>query len=385
MAESAESLSQDELNLVPDDLGQEPVSDDALFDAMLDAAAGKDKPIEDKAEAAPAEAAPDEDAPAAEDSAPAGEDQGVPDETKTRAVEEKPSDDQPPADDNSAPARETAPKEAPDAWLDTLTPAARTEVDSLRAQVERLQNQDRSHRGRQSVLQRRLDALQSAQISEDDRRLTRSENRSTSTQNVPTRPEGVPGQAGSDPQTALPDVTAALSKISEEYPELSTALTAALQPLQAELTSTRDTLAFLRTQQETAQANEQAALLSQWYPNYEQVGQEPGFTEWLQQQPDLIRDAAYRNAERVTSAEEAATVLDLWEVAKARAAQEPAPVEPQPAPASQEPPKNSAPSSRRERQQRSAASPQNRSPGAQQLRGEALSADELFDRFVDGR
>jgi len=77
----------------------------------------------------------------------------------------------------------------------------------------------------------------------------------------------------------------------------------------AEITELRQEVADLKAGQNEEIAVTQQALLEEEHEDWEDVFAAKGTLEWLSDQPRHIQEAAYRNAEEIVDAEEAADIV----------------------------------------------------------------------------
>lgn len=256
----------------------------------------------EKAESAAASSDPDDTAPAGEQPAGAGE--GGEDAAAAAAGEQgsgqaaesaggkpagEPSDGGKPSDKN---------KQPPDIWA-TATPEQRAAFEAAQAQLKKLEQAERSNRGRLSALQRQINEL--------------------------TLSGKKPDAASSAAKGAKQDedqgdgflASAEWKAFQEEYPEVAGPMAKVIGALQAELTTAKKELSAIGSERRQSALEEQAQLLSEAHPDWTDVTADKGFVDWLNSQPRHIREAAARNANEIVDAEEAADVVGRYKAFRA--------------------------------------------------------------------
>ncbi len=230
---------------------------------------------------------------------------------------------------------------AEDIWKDA-TPAQR-------AAFEAAQHENRSHRGRTSALDRKLNATSAA----------------------------TPHQAPS------PEDVEKWEQFKAEYPEVAGPME---QRFESRLTRLETENAELRTQvtgitddQIQDAINDQEALLGQRHPDWEQLTASDDFSTWLPNQPRYVQEGFARNGKAIVDGQEAASLINLFKV------DHPAAAGNDPSDAGDTPAKdttNTGMDSRRQRRLKSAVTAESgqAGPGAGPPEGDF---DAAFDHFAN--
>lgn len=163
--------------------------------------------------------------------------------------------------------------------------------ENVRKTFERMQQENRSLRGRQSTLDRQLHEFRTRQ---------------------PQTP--APSPAGNDDKPAPKVDDEKLKALREDYPEFAPALD--------ELVSLRTTVANMagsvqqvEGERTTAYLRGQVNSLAEQMPDWETWGGDKRFESWITTQPRHIQEAAARNSEFVVDAAEAFDVLSRFKAA----------------------------------------------------------------------
>lgn len=98
----------------------------------------------------------------------------------------------------------------------------------------------------------------------------------------------------------------------EEYPEVAAPLAKVIGGLQQNTTRLEKELSAIGFERRQAALSEQATLLAEQHPDWQKVAADKGFVDWLQGQPRHIQEAAYRNANEIVDAAEAADVVGRY-------------------------------------------------------------------------
>jgi len=284
-ADQIKALEQEDLDLIDDALEDEGKDDTELWDE-LDAAesgAGADTAADDESaavsgKAAAAAASGDDDDPGktADDKSAADQSDG------------KPSDEQ--AADQSDP------------W-ETATEEQRAAYDAAQAQIKKLEQSDRSQRGRLAGMQRRINEI-GGHI-------------------APHKPAAASAAAGDEGKTGDDkDFLASddWKSFQGEYPEVAKPMLNLVSDLRGEITLLRKEQDAIGADRHLDATNEQTEILEEEYPDWEEVMADEGLLPWLDSQPRHIQEAAIRNAEEIVDAAEAADVVGRFKAT--RSAQE---------------------------------------------------------------
>ncbi|WP_022727229.1 hypothetical protein [Fodinicurvata sediminis] len=289
--DTSEDLAPEDLDLIDDSLEDAGKDEDALwseFDeaeqsaASDDAGEGSPPPDEGRAEdagdewsAADAESAQDRDNDSASDNGQA-------------------------PDGNASGEAETGDTQQNDTELwANATPEQRAAFEAAQQEKERLQHQLRSNSGRISALQRQLNEIQAAQANPQQQAA------SSEAAGQQGQGEGQEGEGQEDGFLASED----WQSFREEYPEVAAPLEKVVGNLQAEITRQNKELSAIGQERRQSALEEQADLLSEAHPDWQEVTSNQAFVDWLNDQPRHIREAAYRNGQDIVDAEEAADVV----------------------------------------------------------------------------
>lgn len=270
-------IDEQDLNLVDDSLGDEE-KDDAEIWNELDAA----DPDADTGEAADDSAAFADDAlgdAASSASDDAGAATGEPDST--------------PDDTSGAAAPDTAAADETDPFAGA-SDEQRTAYNDLLAQNKKLEQSDRSQRGRLGAMQRQINEL----------------NEKLTTGAAPAADDSAAG-ASTDASGASEDVTDSEDwrTFESEYPEVAGPIKALVSDLKGQLTTQGKELAAIGSDRREEALSEQAELLEEEHDDWEEVMSAEELLPWLNEQPRHIQEAALRNAEEIVDAAEAADVV----------------------------------------------------------------------------
>lgn len=171
--------------------------------------------------------------------------------------------------------------EAQDPWAKAPDELRQQHEEAL-AKLAKLEQADRSHRGRQSALQRQLDELR---------------------QQVATKPKE---------EVATPETPEEWEQLQEDYPEIAAPVRKMIDQQASMITRLEKELQAIGSVHRDNALQEQATLLAEEHPDWEQVGSDPGFADWLQNQPRHIQEAAYRNGNEIVDYREAADVVGRY-------------------------------------------------------------------------
>lgn len=287
-----QSLDPKDLDLVDDSLADEGKDDAALwaeFDQAEDKAAATDTNLDD---ASPGDEPGDDDAGG---DAAAADDEGQakkPDSAAQAGGEQSPSGDA--ASGGEQPSDDAQGHPQNDLWANA-SPDQRAAFEAAQAQIKRLEQAERSNRGRLSALQRQL----------NEQRQPSKAAPNGAADNGQQRGDGADAKAEANVFLASEEWKGFVT----EYPEVAGPLGKVIGELQAEVTRQRKELSAIGADRREAAVAEQEKLLVEQHPDWETVTAEAGFVDWLNQQPRHIREAAVRNAEEIVDAAEAADVV----------------------------------------------------------------------------
>lgn len=313
------NLNAEDLNLIDPNLEDETKEDSELWSEF------------DQAEAA-ATGATNDQTPGDAGGEGAGDDAGA----ATGAGDDDAAagrDDSPAAksgDDKSPDNKQQQPQD--DVWANA-TP-------EQKAAYKRLEQADRSNRGRISAMQRQLNDLTKASQSAA----------------APDKGDasGKDGKEGADGFLATDD----WNSFQEEYPEVAGPLGKFIGSLQAQITRQEKELSAIGTERRQSALDEQVNLLVEEHPDWQDLTADTGFPDWLSSQPRHIQEAAMRNANEIVDAAEAADVVGRFKAF--RSAQQP---NNPPASGEGDPNNRQQLSGKRQRQLESASTARSRGPG----------------------
>lgn len=229
-------------------------------------------------------------------------------------------------DDDADKTSDDASAREADIWANA-TPEQRAAFEAAQSARDLAEQRLRSDQGRQAALQRKIERLE---------RQAQPRQRETS-------------------KTAVD-----LSSLSEDYPEIAEPLKKVLDPIATRMTKEdEDRTAAEEESRKAAESelselvNEQTDILLEAYPDYDKFleANAARFSEWVEDQPKRIREAAYRNAKYIRDGHGAIEVMKAF-----KAFIEPKPAE-TPAPSVAEPDNPIQLNDRRQRQLSATASP----------------------------
>lgn len=170
----------------------------------------------------------------------------------------------------------------------------RAAFEAAQRQLQALDHDSRSNRGRVSALQRE-------------------------TENLRKQLAALHGAAGSTGQGQTDASDADIRRLQEEYPEVARPVLQQISSLQKQLNETQrrlDQRETTETQREREQAlDREEQALAQKHPDWDKVTARPEFTAWLATQPRYVVEAIQRNGEAIVDAEEAADVIGRFKQA----------------------------------------------------------------------
>lgn len=223
---------------------------------------------------------------AASDDPEAAADEAVAAATDTDAATE--GDEQPPKDKSAAPADPPAQSAKTELDWSKAPPELRAEHEALVAERARLEQSERSQRGRVSALQRQHDDLL--------RRTT-----------APAAESGTGTAKKGSFQTAKGKT------FSTEYPDVAAPVAEEIEQVRAELAAAKQVLDTVLEDRTQTALNEQLAVLTEQHPDWRKIAAKgSGFAEWVTTQPTYVQEAAKRNAKVIVDAEEAADLISRF-------------------------------------------------------------------------
>lgn len=279
-AGAPQNVDADDLDLVSDELedaGKDEAELWSEFDraeAATDGGASPEKSGEEAAEAA-AEGADDTD----DGSAPA---------------DAKPQGEAPATDDRSADAADPGQTQGNDLWA-SATPEQKAAFEAAQTQLRKLEQAERSNRGRLSAMQRQLNDFTAGRDP-----------------SPPAARKAADGQGNDGKADGGFLASDKWKRFEGEYPEVAGPLGELIGDLQSQLKRQDTQLSAIGNERREDALDEQEELLLEAHPDWEQVTEKPEFGPWLVDQPRHIREAALRNGDGVVDAEEAADVLSRF-------------------------------------------------------------------------
>lgn len=248
------------------------------------------------------------------------------------SADQRPSDGDQPSDEAG---------QTPDIWGDA-TPEQKAAFEAAEARAKKLEQAERSNRGRLSALQRQINDLIAKQQ-----------------QAAPVAAQPQPGEdQGDDNPLNDPEFKRAV----EEYPEVAAPLAKVLGKVLERNTRLEKEMAAVGVDRRQAALNEQAAILADQHPDWQDIGATPEFVDWVHAQPRHIQEAAYRNATEIVDAAEAADLVGRFKEFRAggRSGNTPTPRTGAAGPGTQ----TNQLAGKRQRQLESASAARSRGPGA---------------------
>lgn len=273
------SLESQDLDLVDDRLEDEGKDDAALwqeFDHAEAATTDPDDQTQGQDGEGPDAAAGDDDS---DDDSAANSGDGS-DDAPTRNGQ---SDDRVSSDD--AKARQNA--QESDVWANA-TPEQRAAFEAAEAARKKLEQAERSNRGRLSALQRQINEL---------------------TQQPKPAPAAGKGEQDQDRDADGFLASDDWKSFEGEYPEVAGPLGKLIGNLQEQITRQDKELSAIGDDRRQSAMEEQATLLADSHPDWQDVTSDSRIVEWANAQPRHIREALMRNANDIVDAEEAADVV----------------------------------------------------------------------------
>lgn len=263
--------------------------------------------------------------------------------------EDRANDDQPPEFESAEDAADDAHDESgapPDMWANA-SPEQRAAWEAAQEQIRKLEQAERSNRGRLSAFQRQLNELRASAPSPKQAAPEAAE-----------KGQPAPQQASAEADGFL--ASDEWSSFQDEYPEVAGPLGKVIGSLQARLERQDRELSAIGSERRSAALMEQQAALEKDHPDWQSVAADEGFGDWLHSQPRHIQEAAYRNANEIVDAAEAADVVGRF---KAFRSGQPGNQARQNTAGNGAGPGNSRLTGKRQRQLESAAASRTRGPG----------------------
>lgn len=214
-----------------------------------------------------------------------------------REEQDAAGDESPPETDEGGdePTQEKAGKPAGNDLWANATPEHRAAYEAAQEQIRKLEQAERSNRGRLSAFQRQINEL-----------------RSKAQAPAEAAPRAAPNGAGDKTEAAQPEGflgSEEWSSFQGEYPEVAGPLAKVIGSLEARLVRQDKELQAIGGERRQVALQEQATLLAEEHPDWQQVAANAEFGDWLHSQPRHIQEAAYRNANEIVDAAEAADVV----------------------------------------------------------------------------
>jgi len=268
----APEVTADDLDLVEID-EDEGKSDDELW-RELDASEGEKAAGEEGADKA---ATQDTDAGNDDDHAADG------DKEAANAEPDKSAADTDAKADKSAKEK---PKAAAPSAAEPALEELKAERDRLTEENRRLEQSDRSNRGRVSALQRQIDANRGA---------------------------GQPAQGGKKANGAKKPFQSDKGKdFVKEYPEVAAPVAAELEEVRSELDDLKAERARREGAEVAAKLQENEKVLDKAHPDWEKTASAKDFGDWVLKQPLYVREAVKRNFDAIVDAQEAVDIFDRF-------------------------------------------------------------------------
>lgn len=195
-----------------------------------------------------------------------------------------PVDDKP---DGKPSGQQQKPQEA-DLWADAK-PEQKAAYEAAQVQLKKLEQAERSNRGRLSAMQRQINEL------------TR--------QPAAAKPAAKGAESQGTDQDDGVLASAEWKAFREDYPDVAGPMAKMIGSLQETITRQGKELSAIGNERRQSALAEQEKLLVEAHPDWAQVTANQSFAEWLNGQPRHIREAAIRNANEIVDAEEAADVV----------------------------------------------------------------------------
>ena len=180
------------------------------------------------------------------------------------------------------------PEEQKDLWAEAPE-KLRMEYEDLKKQYAKVEQSDRSQRGRLSALQRQINEINS---------------------------KAAPPQEAAEPDDNGWDT------MLEEYPEIAKPLSKKLKQMESYSKKLEAEISTFGNDRRRAIADEQTSLLAAEAPDWMQHTQDPGFMSWLDEQPRHIQEAAARNGQEIVDYREAADVVNRFREYKGASSQQ---------------------------------------------------------------
>jgi predicted RNA-binding Zn ribbon-like protein len=216
----------------------------------------------------------------------------------------------------------------------------KTQYQQAQDMIAKLEQSDRSNRGRLSALQRQINELTSQRQQ----------------------------AAESGDKAAMQDSDDDFKALTEDYPEIAKPIQKMLDQMKSEQTRLQKELGAIGAERRQQALDEQATLLADEHPDWVDVGSDPGFMQWLQEQPRHIQEAAARNGNEIVDYREAADVVGRYKQFKGIG--------------EQTTPKNSL-ADKRQRQLKTATSAKARGPGAKSGIPEDGDPEQIWKQFEE--
>lgn len=196
---------------------------------------------------------------------------------------------------------------APDIWAN-----APAELRDAHQRAIALADQKyRSDIGRQASYQRRIQSL------EDENKALRTGKAAAAPTGTQPQPQVTPAAqpSGQQPQPQAQPTRLrlrddpAIKRSLEEYPDVVEPLLGITEKLEDQLEDIRRDVSLSNEERRDQTIAAQEAALDAAHPDWRNAVRSPEFSDWLSAQPKFVKDAIERNANDITDAEEAITVM----------------------------------------------------------------------------
>jgi hypothetical protein len=181
-------------------------------------------------------------------------------------------------------------KSAPDIWANA-DPALRTAYEAvLKDRDDKIAHAKRVG-GTVAGYQRQVDDLK-RQLAELTKGSTKTDDTTGTTTGIFDDPE--------------------IKKAADEYPEIFGPLKKVVSNLEQRAMKAERELGTISAERRDANLEEQARIVDDAHPDYDQIAQSPEFVAWYDKAPAYLRAAIQRNAKVVVDGEEVAHVLKIY-------------------------------------------------------------------------
>jgi len=183
-----------------------------------------------------------------------------------------------------------------EAWAGATPEEHRAAFEAAQKQLQTQVHENRSNRGRLSVMQREIDRLKTG---------------STATQPNVSRETRDAGKADAAKGASGYLASAEWKAVKEEYGDVLTPVETLINAMQQELTELRSGVTAINDERQASDHQEQKRTLEGIHPDYMDVfaGNVDHLDDWINSEPRHVREAFVRNQEHVVDAAEAADVV----------------------------------------------------------------------------